>query len=779
MFKSNNLKISTKNDKSNSSVNPSQMINDLIDDTNDVHHIHHIQYNDDEVILFEPNIPNVVTPLNERMIKILNKIKCDLFDPMAFPYWNCVAICGGFIIDCLYNIDYSSDIDLYIYNVRQQSKIDTIASTITQLINGTIVCETKGVMTLKGSKSNKKVQIINTTNKSSIQEILDTFDIEACKLAFDGYQIIYGMKNRYLFDNNIIKYNDDLRNKQQSINRLAKYVHKKKFGLIVKTSDLNNIDPLYLFKESHGFDKFMQLTKLYQDGTLQNIYKMLVIKKNFASDNLNAMIKYAKSDSTAEYSSDSAREEGTLTGKSLTSYIKDQDIVDIKSYNQFGQPVLFEKIRKGNYKFDDLYEQQIVDACGFNTTCMMVLFEPNEDAVINFIKEIYKVGSKNTNKYKINYLTMACLLNRLKIVTFLMNQNNYKDVMNIAVKEDNVELYKLAYCTYSPKERYLYDKKTLLEYKSYNLYKELYDANDLTYDNEDSDEDSIEKIPSNMPIDDLIVLFSTKNQNEREQILKYIIKHTYKTIEEIENEYFYNSMIEVEQILYKIYYKKINEQCSGGFNAMLRNLVSVDKYKESTVVKYHNPLKTLSFNGRANLIKIYKTRKIDATYRFDDIFINDLIIHLDDPNVIKSTPFKRFLMDMLVGKKLGPNLNKYFEEQLRKTTDPTLYSEILGNNSDHDSVYKYSILKPNYIRQENALGYTPCDIIIYQTLRDYMNNYGVPVENVYPDPQYSSKYIENRRKSIKMINLNAKIVNYEGKVNFEKVKALLPELFIY
>src|SRR5207253_4577234 len=130
--------------------------------------------------------------------------------------------------------------------------------------------------------------------------------------------------------------------------RLAKYVHKKCFGLTVNQNTLNNIDPLYLFRESYGFDKFMQLTKLLQDATLQNIYKLLTIRTNFDSNNLNAIVKYSQRDKLSQYDVTES-EETALTGKALTSCIKDKCDIDMSLINVFGQPKIFEAIKKGKY----------------------------------------------------------------------------------------------------------------------------------------------------------------------------------------------------------------------------------------------------------------------------------------------------------------------------------------------------------------------------------------------------------------------------------------------
>ena len=726
------------------------------------------------VKLYETHVNRSFTPFNEHMIKCLNKIKNELFDPLTFKYWNNVVICGGYVLDLLYNIEKSSDVDLYIYKVKDQSTIDEIANYIIRLTKGKVIHESKGVMTIR-TKNNKSVQIINTGNKQSISDILNKFDINICKVAFDGYQIIVDPSSVSEIRNRTIVFNGSAL-KHQTAERIGKYVHKKQFGLLVEKDTLNNVNPLYLFRESHGFDKFMQLSKLLQDYTLQNIYKLLVIRTNFDSNNLNAMVKYATGDKLAKYD-DSQHEETALTGKSLTSYIKEKEFYDMNQFNQFGQPKLFEAIRKGNYTPNNLYGQQISDMCGFNTTCMMVLFEPDEHKVIAFLKDIYKVGSKNMNQYKINYLTMSSLLSRLDVVSYLMNSTNYRDVMKIAMKEDNLELYKLAYCTHSSKDRYLFSKEELLKYSAFSIYEELYGTDDINQNVRKNVSDDYTQYLKDITVDEFIVKYSKMGDTEKNKIKNFLIANSVKEIK-CTDATMVNEMSTVEIMLYNIQLDKINHSTKIQYNKLLKNILSQDSYKKHTTVNYENPTKHRPIEYRANLIEIHSKKKISHDYKFDDELINNLIVEMDDPQMVSHTTYKRFLMDMLKNYEVKENLKKYANDHLRKTNDPTLYSEILSNTIDHDLAYSESILNANYVRKENALGYTPCDIITYQTLRDYANNYGVCDDkyNKYVDPHYSSKNLVNRRKSVRNINRNLPIIPYTGTPTMDAILKLLPEL---
>jgi hypothetical protein len=734
-----------------------------------------------DVRLYEPNVQLSAQSYNERMIDCLNKIKNDLFDPLTFQHWNNVAICGGYVLDLLYNTTSSSDIDIYIYNTKSQTLVNTIADKITSLIKGDILYETKGVLTLRGSNG-KHVQIINTSNRNTLSDILTNFDLSICRVCFDGYQILAMPDSLSELMNRTIMY-DKNQFKHQSAERLAKYVHKKQLGLVVNQTVIDSIDPLYLFRESHGINKFMQMTKLLQNATLQNVYKMLSIKTNFDSNNLNAIVKYSGRDKLAQYDVNES-EETALTGKALTSCIKDKVCLDMSMVNIFGQPKLFESIKKGNYVVSDLYGQQINDISGFNVTCMMVLYEPDEQKVIDFLKDIYKVGSKNVNRYKMNYLTMASLLNRLKIVSFLMNATNYRKVMNVAMKEDNLELYKLAYCSHSSKDRYLYDKETLLKYNAHTIYAELYDDDNVNETKQNNRlTDDLTSALLDMNVAEFIIKYSKMSSSDRKNITNYLVKKSVKVIK-IPSLFVLSDIPEAEQIVYNIFCESINKSTNKHYNLLLKNIMTYDLYTKSIEKTFENPFNNKSIEDRALYLNIYATKKVPLEYKFDDQLINELIIHMDDSTMISQSPYKRFLMDMLQTRSdsepIGSNIRKYVDEHLRKTTDPTLYSEILSNTMDHDLAYTTSTLNPGYCREENALGYTPCDIIIYQTFKDYANNYGV-VETkkgkiLFCDPQYSIKYLNNRRKSVRVIDRSVKIMPYIDQPDKDAIMKLLPEL---
>lgn len=724
--------------------------------------------------------PTHSLPENEqyhlKMLGIAKRVKTDLFDPTQFNYWANVAICGGYVLDLIFGTEYSSDIDMYIYNVKSQEKVDAIAQSITKLVGGKTTFESKSVLTLT-AKNGNKVQIINTSQHPSIESIITRFDINPCKVAYNGYEVI--LDTTALPE--ISSYTCDFAKvsiSAESIQRLAKYVFKKGLGLNIPQSDMARLDPLYLFRESHGLNKFMQMSKLLANSTLQNIYKLLSIRVNFDSNALNACVKYRndKAMMRLDYD-DNDRQTKSLKGRSLQSQLKDHELLDLTRYDRFGRPEVFNRIRSGQYTFEELYNNQICDSVGFNVSVAVVMYEPNEDRVIEWIKSIHKANVKNMNRYDINYLTIASLLNRQKIVGFLMNKANYRDVMEIAVKEDNLALYKLAYCTHSSADRYLYDKKQLIEARAFEIYKELYgNGDDIIQDQESTNDTTDYSYLNDITTEDFILKYAEETSANQKALIAYLRSRSVKTIKELDKERV-SSLPEVSQVIYRIYLDRINHLTSPKFNGLLSNVVTGPQYKTFTSVEFSDPLASSPLELKVQLIKIFSSRKVDPDYKFDNEFINGLIVHLDDPNMITETKFKRLLFENVLSKtNVGPGLKAFTEEHLRKTSDPSLYSTMLSNTSDHNLAYCQSILNQEYVRQENALGFTPCDIIVLKTITDYYNS-----KHKHGDTfikEQGEKFLVNRRVAIRNINLSKPIIPYKySPENEQTVRELLPELF--
>ena len=94
-----------------------------------------------------------------------------------------------------------------------------------------------------------------------------------CKVGFNGYDILIHETNTHLLDNTIDF--SKIENSFGVVDRVAKYVHHKNFGLSVKEEDLKKVDNLYLFKESHGLSELLQLGKLLNNEFLQDVFKII------------------------------------------------------------------------------------------------------------------------------------------------------------------------------------------------------------------------------------------------------------------------------------------------------------------------------------------------------------------------------------------------------------------------------------------------------------------------------------------------------------------------
>lgn len=138
---------------------------------------------------------------------------------------------------------------------------------------------------------------------------------------------------------------------------------------------------------------------------------------------------------------------------------------------------------------------------------------------------------------------------------------------------------------------------------------------------------------------------------------------------------------------------------------------------------------------------------------------------MDNTKLIESTKNKKQLFENVLTvyqKELGPNFTEYMKRNYERVSSIKYYSQMLFNSEWHDSTYENNTLDIGYLRVENAIGYTPDDIIIFKTINDHFNN---------------AKPNHNRSQSIKNIERNKKIFPFIGTVDRNKVGQVIPEMF--
>jgi hypothetical protein len=701
---------------------------------------------------------------NEDMLKVLQRVSNELFDVFKFKYWHNVIISGGYVLDLLFDTNTGDDIDMFIYNANKET-ISAIYKQITTLTKGTVDYETGAVVTLN-TKTGKKLQLINTTNKTTAEEVVSQFDINPCKVYFDGYNLrwhpsaLEELKTRTIDLSQVYQTHN-------SQNRITKYVQHKGWKLGNLETVMKNIDPLFLFKECQSFDKMIQNLFLINNDTLSKIYDMIFIRKNQDVTNI-------KNKLSSNYCySQKQQTDKTHKNIGLSSQIELRPEVIEKEINMFGLPKILYKIKCGNYKFEELYDSLETDICGFNVACYVIMYESDENRVIEYFNNSEKFTSKNLNKYNLSYVELSALLNKLKLVKFFLNKNNFKKVMEIAVHEDNVELYKMTYKLISSEERYMFKKDELLRQKAYTICEELYgELNDRERESEkerESERDNISKkknkyeVIDNMNSIEEFIKYYYENISDSKQIMNYLVSKSVKQVvgEDLVSKL--DGLSKIEKLYTEYSLNKIKQGVSSKFNLYLANITQ-DEKEYSEKIKFVNKRELTNLEHRYIAIRMSEGY-LSPMYKFDVKALNQILVLLDDIKLVENNKNKKEFFENVLTiytSELGPNFTEYMKKNYERVSSIKYYSKILSNTEWHDSAYDNCVLEQNYKRQENAIGYTPDDIIMFKTINDYCN--GVK-------PNFA------RSQSVKNIDREKKLEYFAGEINATKVKEVIPETF--
>lgn len=718
--------------------------------TDSIQKITHKEVNNETMNIVEPSI-DYKFPMKMNatfMTGVIGRVSEDLFLPSKFKHWDNVVIAGGYVIDLLYGTNYCNDIDLFIYNTDTDN-IKKIAETIINLLNKPqTTYESKAVRTVHSN--GRTIQIINGNSYSDLNEVLESFDLNCCKVAFDGYNLVIHplalteLKSRTIHYDNITNYYVG------TDQRLYKYITKKGFGLTVDKSHYKSMYPLYLFTESRGFEYIQRMYTLHKYPKLLSDYKNLVIRLNpiVMSKSIQNKDQSNVIDGD-EYlpilkSKSGKNNSKLMAGNSLSCCVSTVR-TNLEPTNQFGLPLILYRIKIGDTPpIEELYQSISTDMCGFHVTCYLIFYHPSEQFVIDFVKESHLLSSKNINNYGLSYLELACLLNRLKLAKFFMTKETYRIAMSIARIEDNVELYQLAYKSYCSDDRYFYKREDLIQYNSANLLRSLYDdemPQRQKFVAQSKVNDQIQQMIDKCHTPDDFLLTYNDMQIPKNDLILWLKQHSTVELDSIdviyENVEIYAQM---RNLLHKYYNRHTNDKCRQYYSLLTQKLVP----KISTHA-LSNP-ETLQ-----KLLQIKKQKYLDPTYKFTNLLINLLIIYLDDTDIINQSIHSLEILQFLKTEKnyLGPNFLALYNDLNQKDDYISTYKVDLQNNNYHDHAYANNVLSSEYERTENAIGYTPDDIILWRTIMFYVNLINdTSIKIDWYDPM-----IIERRKSVKNIDL--------------------------
>lgn len=707
---------------------------------------------------------------NKKLLNVIQKVSAELFPVLEYKYWDNTVICGGYALDLLYGTNHSTDIDIYIYNTKDKNHLTKkISQEIIKMSHGNIVYETAAVITF--TTKGKQVQIINSSSKKSIDEIVETFDFDVSKVYFNGY-LNYPNNSVSQLVNKVIDVTR-INPRPLTFDRLAKYIQFKKFNLTNLAESLSQIDPLYFFKECNNIDKTFQMLSLVNDNSLLEIYNLIFIRNNPSYTKMHQVTQYGRANDSNQ--SSTSDKKYLHQDRGMSSELEDLVKIDYQQYNNFGLHKTLYGIKNGTYVFDELFECMETDIAGFNVSCYMVMYEKDENVVIQYFGNAEKFSSKNFNSYDLSYLEIAALLNRQKLVKYFMHKTNYKTVMEIAVREDNLDLYLMAYKLFNGDDRYLFTKEQLLKSQSYKICAELYgDASvSIAQTATKSLNEPIRSEQIRLSVDSIVsraqvqhnegnyiesfVKYYYENQQYLSIIYNYVISRCVKNVI-MTDAYKWNSLSTIEKEFYGYKAQQINDNTQQTYNALLENIIETKSvYDTVTTVSLDNPLKKLK--DKYTAIQMHSGH-LDDSYNFDNETINELIVYFDNIELINKNQNKKMLLENVLNRyQLKTNLSTYKKNHFERDT-VLYYSKMLYNTHDHDNAYKESRLSAEYERRENAIGYTPDDIIIFKTFNDHRDKKIDPIRS-------------QSVKNIKRID----IMQFTEKVTRDHVLAYMPEIF--
>lgn len=652
------------------------------------------------------------------MNKVYQRLDADLFLPCKLDdEWKHIIIAGGYVIDLLMETNKSTDIDIFIINCTTD-QVKKIATRIQQQLDkpaNKIIRESKSVITLQGKTKN--IQIINGSTYTTGQDVINQFDINCCKVMFNGYQFYYTPEAALELTDGIIRYSHT-KNHAGSESRIYRYIVEKGFGLDVNQSDMEKVYPLYLFTQTHNLEQILRSYQLNKNKNLIELHdKMTILKPKHSSndDGYTAMMK--------------SKSPTLLKNKGLSSCISkirgkvDQEVNDMvdESYNLFGLPELLYKIKTGaDIDIDVLRQSQSKDHLGFHVTCYLIFYHPSDDYIINFMSDSHLLESKNMNYLNLSYIELACLLNRQKLVKFLMTRETYKTVMKIAVITDNLELYNLAYKTKNSEDRYLYTRETLIKFRAASILNNLYsesmpdsDTDDMTSDQDDSlKTQTIELLDNCKTAEDFIINYTELNK--------------YKSLATLVTDRI--PMLNVKDsskfAKFPAVYNQVRDLALAN-----SNIGRDDRY---TVFGTLMGLKqqTINVDDLSNIDQlrdlILLDHSIRSDYDFSSLYTNLLLIHLDNSDVFKQITDTKVVYEFLNDNisNLGRNLAKYREFILSELDIYRKYQTVFANTEQHIMAYSSDTLEDNFQRIENRIGLTPDDIILWKCFKVYIDTLG-------------------------------------------------------
>lgn len=779
---------------------------------------------------------------------------------LSYINWDNIVLAGG----CISNVinsncsdKFVTDIDLFVYGLNKDDAITKISTIISNLqeyckdnfTSDMYILKNDYVITLIPTVKSKRIfktQIILRLYKN-IHEILIGFDVDSCCVGYDGKNILLTPRSLNAFKTgyNVI----DLTRRSPSYeSRLYKY-YKRGFGIYIPFEYQNKNNKLYFINQnSLGLDKLLYLIKYNKIKNLNKFLNIMTqrVNKRFKNDSFasyeeqelifdeddirNEIVKYNKRITDDKFKYKLYDKYSKLNnkinfivqnpGQQLTGSfnpITNQDwiVVDYSNSNIdfLGRSNILNSIKNNSIQLDaktrslDVYDNSM-----FNIYCNMIMYTHSDDELIKNY-ELKDMFAKNKNLYNISYINLATLLNRQKLVKYILEKN--KDITNISFEQlieiclfmDNVnmllilqEFHKFNIKFYEDKLK-KYNSLSIANYYciKINKYQQLDDVQKIVNMDTSSRKAYLHNLwykwgyyynivnindffttcdYNSLTVDEIKMITTLEHSNKQtlyDKCLENLIK-TY-TLTDNQNVYSENSF---EHKWFNIIFKQTNN--NEKLKDTNKNLYSIkilkevfyksdDEVNKLVNIEFKNPIKDINpfvleimknvYNNNFKAFQDYK-----KIYRRDNNLyepLKDLLIYLDNIEILNAVIESSYVEEFLKINKqyLNSNLGKYITDlensriNLQKDDVFTRYAKVLCNTPDHISVFKIGKLNKKYSRIENVFGLTPCDYVINKLLYFY-NSIINHNETVNEDILL---LLTNLRQSLHNINLEQSVMN--------------------
>jgi len=150
----------------------------------------------------------------------------------------------------------NADVDVFFKN-KEQFEIFVSAMSLSSLfsnytIESTIYSEWHCTLTIKYMDVDWKIQCVTFKYFDNIEELFKSFDINVCRIAYDGTNVVYGENVLNEINNNKLKFNEgSIYYPSVTLKRLVKYV---KMGYDVEDVDLKTLTHAFYKSKKKAID---------------------------------------------------------------------------------------------------------------------------------------------------------------------------------------------------------------------------------------------------------------------------------------------------------------------------------------------------------------------------------------------------------------------------------------------------------------------------------------------------------------------------------------------